>query len=510
MRLKNQLVIVCVAFSLKLFSQMQVESIKITTTQVGVSAISVNSLVARTFNLSYPLYDYKTDTLTKQLFFSARQRGESSSSNYLSRGFFGDLSAVTDSIRWVNESSLYDIKVSGTNLLLSNELKSVRYNKLHGYDEIKYDSKIFFTIPKYNRGLMYDRTQENVLHCVNLALGSTTWSCSIPKSENWVDTGYLNDSTLLIAAGGLHAVNPKSGLLWSFPLSTSVRTNRSFIYSNAKYTTIQQISSVIKTSSDDNLVTQIASNILKDDKLIYFASKEKLIAVTHAGVLAWQLDLKNYPTSKMLISRTDSSLILANFGLATHSNNFVTWGKPFIITIDPASGRIITQFDLSNIENLADFVKTDKALIFASKDAVQEAKPGSTELKTLLSLSAHKYGEFVEFINGDEYYILKEGYFVPLNFINDHVNYFRADNNKIYGIEGDELKYEYHYTELFKLDKKYKDKTILHNEQKTLITNNIFELLFTINLPDKNIILNNKMYFMSNYKIYMLNIDDLK
>jgi len=510
MRLYITLAIFCTAFSTKLFSQMQVESIRITTTQVGVSAISVNSLIAKTYNLTYPLYDYKADTLTKQLIFSGRQRGESSTSTYLSKGFFAALSTVNDSLKWINESSLYDIRVAGNNLLVSNDVRSVRYNKLHGYDEIRYDSKIFYTIAKYNRGLMYDRTQGNVLNCVNLSVGNTTWSCTIPKDENWVDSQYLNDSTLLIAAGGLHAVNIRTGLLWTYPLSTAIKTNRSFIYSNAKFLTIQQISSVIKTSAEDNVVTQIASNIVKDDKLVYFAAKEKLIAVTHAGKLVWQLDLKNYPTSKMLITKTDSSLTLVNFGLATHSNNFVTWGKPFILTLDPATGRIITQFDLSNIENMADFVKRENAFIFASKDGIQEAASGKTELKTLLSLGAHKYGEFAEFINGDEYYILKEGYFVPLNFINDNVNYFRADNNKIYGIEGEDLKYEYHFTELFKLDKKYKDKTILYNDQKTLITNSIFELLFTINLSDKNIILNNKMFFMSNYKIFMLDLDDLK
>lgn len=510
MRLFYTFILFCTTFPLTLFSQMQVESIKISTLQVGISAISVNSLVAKTYNLTYPLYDYKADTLTRQLIFSGRQRGESSSSSYLSRGFFAALSTVNDSLKWINESSLYDIRISGNNLMLSNEVRSVRYNKLHGYDEIRYDSKMFYTVPKYNRGFMYDRTQENVLQCVNLSVGNVTWSCTIPKSENWVDTQQLNDSTILIAAGGLHAVNARSGLLWTYPLSTSVKTNRSFIYSNAKFTTIQQISSVIKTTTEDNVVTQVASNILKDDKLVYFASREKLIAVTHSGKLAWQVDLKNYPTSKMLLFKTDSALTLVNFGLAMHSNNFVTWGKPFIITVDPATGRIMNQYDLSNIENLADYVKVGNKLIFASKDAIQEAKPGSTELKTLLTLSAHKYGEFVEFINGDEYYVLKEGYFVPLNFINDQVNYFRADNNKIYGIEGEDLKYEYHFTELFRLDKKYKDKTILYNEQKTLITNSIFELLFTINLADKNIILNNKMYFMSNYKIFMLDLDDLK
>lgn len=489
---------------------MQVSSIKITTTQVGISAISINSIVARTFNLTYPFFDFEVDTLSNQLFFSARQQGESSNSSYLSRGLFAAISSVNDSVKWLNESSLFDVRVSGNNLLLSNDVKTVRYNKNHGYDELKYDSKIIFTVPKYNRGFMYDRTVDNVLNCVNLSLGTTTWSCNIPKNEDWVDTQYLNDSTLLIAAAGLHAVNVKSGVQWSYPLQTAIKTNRSFVYSLAKYLTIQKISSVTKTSTEDNQVSQIASNILKDDNLIYFAAKEKLIAVTQSGKPAWEVDLRNYPTSKMFISKTDSALILVNFGLATHSNNFVTWGKPFILTIDPASGKILTQFDLSNIENLADFVKTDKSLIFAGKDGIQEARPGSTDLKTVVALSAHKYGQFVEFINGNEYYVLKEGYFVPLSFINDNLIYFRADNNKIYGLEGEELKYEYHYTELFKLDKKYKGKTILTNSEKTLITNNLFELLFTINLADKNVILNNRMYFLGNHKIHVIHMEDMK
>ena len=202
------------------------------------------------------------------------------------------------------------------------------------------------------------------------------------------------------------------------------------------------------------------------------------------------------------------TLILANFGLATHSNNFVTWGKPFIITLDPASGRIMDQFNLSNIENLADFIQTKKSLIFAGKYGILEAKPG-TELKTMLDLGT-KYGEFVEFINGDEYYIFKEGYYVPLNFINDNLVYFKADNNKVYGIAGDELTYEYHFTELFKLDKKYEDKTILLNDEKTIITSVNFELLFTINLSYRNVIQNNKMYFMTPTAIHQVNLKELK
>ena len=455
-------------------AQMQPRSVKITTTAIGISAISINTIVAKTFNFNFPVFNCKKDSLTKQLFVSARQRGDAAGNLYLSRGYFMGISCTGDTVNWLNESSLFNVLVSGTNLLVSNDEKTVRYNKLHGYDEIRYDHKIIYTPPKFNKGLMYSSTANDVLHGVSLATGISSWSCSIPRNEDWVDMQYLNDSVLLVAANGLHAINIRSGLKWTFPLSTSAKTSRSLIYSSAKYKTIQKISTVLKTSSEENQVTQLASNILKDDKLIYFSSKEKLIAVSHEGQLAWELDLKNYPVSKMYISKSDSSLTLVNFGLATHSNNFVTWGKPFILSIDPQSGRIMSQFDLSDIDNLADFVKTNNSLVFAAKNSILEAKLGSNSLKTVIAMNGHKYGSFSEFINGNDYYILKEGYFVPLNFINDNLVYFKADNNKIYGLDSTNLVYEYHFNELYKLDRKFENKTVLINDEKTLITNNTF------------------------------------
>lgn len=508
--MKVFLIMLCFAATgfTKLFSQLQTSSIKITTTQVGLSAISINSITAKTYNFLFPVFDHETDSVNNLLFVSSRQGGEINRSSALSRGFFTAINCLNDSVKWLNESGLYNLEVAGKNLLLSNEVRTVKYNKIHGYDETRYDSKIIFTVPKYNKGFFYDKTLNNVLHCVNLSTGLSSWTCTIPRSEDWVDVKFLNDSVLLIAAAGIHAVSIKTGLLWSIPLSTSIKTNRSFTYSLAKYTTIQKISHVIKTSEEQNQVTQISSNLLILGDRIYFVTKEKMVALDHSGKLIWQVELKNYPTSKMYVSNTDSSLILMNFGLATHSTNFITWGKPFIITLDPASGRIMDQFNLSTIENLADFIQTKKSLIFAGKNGILEATPG-TELKTMLELGT-KYGQFVEFINGDDYYIFKEGYYVPLNFINDNLVYFKADNNKVYGISGDELTYEYHFTELFKLDKKYENNTILVNADKTIITSVNFELLYTINLPYTNVIQNDKMYFMAPNAIHQVNLKELK
>lgn len=492
------------------FAQMQPGDLRTGKTHIGVSAISVNTLTAKTVFLNYPIYNYAFDTLSGNFFFSARQKSESGGSQYLSKGFFGAMSGKTDSVKWVNESSLFDLKVSGGNLLLSNDVKTVRYNKNFGYDEIRYEGRVIYTVPWANKGLMYSKTEANVLEGINLAIGNKSWSCNIPREEDWVDIKYLNDSVLLIAAKGLHAINVKRGLLWSHPLNTATKTEKALVYSLAKYNTIQKISTVIRTTRDENVVTQFSSNILKDKDKIYFASKDKLMALSHGGKIMWELDLRNYPVSKMFLSKNDSALTLVNFGLATHGQNFVTWGRPFILTIDPNTGRINQQFDLGDIENLADFIQVKNALIFAGKNSIMEAMPHSTNLKTIMELNENRYGRFSEFINGDEYYTLKEGYFVPLNFINDNLIYFKADNNKVYGLDSSEFKYEYHFTELYHLEKKFDDKMMLMNEMKTLVISNNFELLFTFNLTDKSLITRDKLYFINDARISVINKSDLK
>src|SRR5688572_289500 len=114
---------ICVWASLIFFSpaysQMQPSDIRISSTTVGISAISVNSIVAKTYNVIYPVYDYKVDTISRELFFCTRQRGEGASS-YLSKGFCGAISSQKDTLKWINESSLFNLRLSGNSLLISN------------------------------------------------------------------------------------------------------------------------------------------------------------------------------------------------------------------------------------------------------------------------------------------------------------------------------------------------------------------------------------------------------
>jgi hypothetical protein len=140
-------------------------------------------------------------------------------------------------------------------------------------------------------------------------------------------------------------------------------------------------------------------------------------------------------------------------------------------------------------------------LIFAGKDELLKVKPGEPELKTILAMNQNAYGRFVEFVNGDEYFTFKEGYYVPLNFINDNLIYFKTDNNKVYGIDGDFIQYEYHFTELYRLVGKFDSKPVLRSEKKTILISGNYELMYELDTVDPILISENKLYFFGGNRL---------
>jgi hypothetical protein len=187
----------------------------------------------------------------------------------------------------------------------------------------------------------------------------------------------------------------------------------------------------------------------------------------------------------------------------------VNWGRPFILELNPQNGAVINQYDLSKIANMADFTQAENSLVFAGKDEILKVNPGEPELKTMLALNQTTYGRFVEFINGNEYYTFKEGYYVPLNFINGNLIYFKTDNNKVYGIDGDFIQYEYHFTELYRFEGKFDTKPVLRNEKKTILISGNYELLYELFTTDPLLITKDKIYFFGGNRLTVLRKQDL-
>jgi hypothetical protein len=493
------------------FAQSSSDKISISSGTVGISAISLHTLVAKTYGLNMSFYNYESDSLSNLFLFSLRQQSEDGK-NFLNKAFIGALDASKDTMNWFSESNTYDLEIAGNSLFYSSAAKTMRVNKVQGFEENKYPSRLLYSFVKKNKGFMYLPTGSEVLSCVNLSDGAVNWTAGISGKENWLDTKTIKDSVLVIAAAGLSAVDLQRGLLWTYPLVTATKVNKALTYSLANDNqALEKISRVVKTSNEENDVTELSSNILTDENgTVYFASKEKMIAVDTEGKLLWELDLRAYPVSKMYLSRQGSSITLINFGLAKYADNYVVYGKPFVLTINPSNGTINNTAELKEIDNLVDFKETKTSFLFAGKTAILELKKTNGQPELLLDLNIAKYGNFFEFIDGDAFRVEKEGFYVTLNFINDNLIYFRADNNKIYGVGKEAIDYEYHFNEIYQLEEVFDNKILLRGEDKSLIISKNMELLATLAQPFKGKALGDKLILLTERRMHVLHVKDIR
>lgn len=498
-------------FQAPVIAQSILRNVSTNTEVVGVSAISLHTLVANAIGFNFPFYHYVTDSASNQFIFSLRQKTDDGKS-YMNKAFVGAVNCPKDSLAWFSESNTYDLEMDAKNLFFSSNAKTIKVNKLQGFEEMKYPARLVYPRLSPQKGFLYHPIGSEVISCINLSDGAVNWTATISGKENWVDARSMNDSVLVVAASGLSAISLQKGVLWSYPLVTAEKEDKALTYSLADNNpAIQTISRVGKTMGDENSVTELSSNILSDSNgNVFFASKEKMIAVDANGKLLWELDLKAYPVSKMYLSKDANTITLVNFGLAKYADNYVIYGKPFVMGINLENGKILFHADLSVINNLIDFKETATGFLFAGKNLVLETRKGSGQLDTLLKLDVAKYGSFSEFIDGDVFYTEKEGFYVTLNFINDNPVYFKADNNKIYSTMQHTVNYECHFNEIYKREAVFEDKILLKGENKSLIISKNMELLATLNQSFQGKYLNGKLILIGERKVNLLDSGSIK
>jgi hypothetical protein len=503
-------VFVCILCTTVL-AQITIKKMYESTGAIGLSSTSIDTIRTKTLNFAYPVYQYAIDTSYNSFVFSTRLKSEDVKTSY-NKVFFGTIDLTADTLNWFAESNTYDLFVSEKSLFFSGDAKTSKLNKLRGFEEMKYAAKLLHVFPGSNNALIYASEKGNVMHGLNLKDFSVTYTINIPREENWVDLKQRADSSVIVAANGLHAIDFKNGLLWSYSLTTSAKITETLVaISLQDNSIIKNSSTVIKTSNDDISVTELSSNIYEDENgNIYFAAKNKLLALQRNGNLLWEVDLSAYPISKMILSKNETSLVLINLGLARYLNNYAGYGVPFALTVDLNTGNIIHKLNLGFSENLVDFIKTDDSFVFASKSIITQIKNGANKLDTLLLLNKNKYEQFSEFINGNNYYTEAEGFYVWLNFIKNNPIYFKTDNNKVYSLNKKSVSYEYHFNEIFKLDKTFDDKKLLVGERKSLVISKNAELLYSINLTDKAVVAKNKLIFVGEKKINFIDILSFK
>lgn len=160
-----------------------------------------------------------------------------------------------DSIKSVFEDSKLEFEMLGDFLLMSSEVKTGRFNRKFGYEQFEYPSRIIHINPSNETGLSYNPlfkiNNEIGLSAMTLNDGKVMWTSPVPSRSNWNDLVKVNDSLLVIAASGLYCINVNSGLKWSFPMITALKTDQPFVQPVFNLNTVKKLFNPVNTKAKE-------------------------------------------------------------------------------------------------------------------------------------------------------------------------------------------------------------------------------------------------------------------
>ncbi|MCB0410182.1 MAG: hypothetical protein KDD29_08175, partial [Flavobacteriales bacterium] len=84
------------------------------------------------------------------------------------------------------------------------------------------------------------------------------------------------------------------------------------------------------------------------------------------------------------------------------------------------------------------------------------------------------------------------------------------DHGKVYGVEGGRIQYEYHESELYKYDKKFKNYKLIRQKFKTYVLNANFELVAVLDTDVPATVVKDKLLYFHGVRMNVLNESKFK
>ncbi|MDP4107461.1 MAG: PQQ-binding-like beta-propeller repeat protein, partial [Bacillota bacterium] len=169
-----------------------------------------------------------------------------------------------------------------------------------GNEQWEVKNNIYYVNPFDNIGIGYRATgYSNELEGIDLKKGNIIWKRELSRDYGWNNVFCTNDSTIIVVAAGLHAINVKNGKGWDYNTITGKKDYSETAAANAVGIAAGLLTGTFFMSTGHNLVRDLVSNTLVDSSFIYFASKEQLAKIDkQSGNIIWKYSFPNDLASK--------------------------------------------------------------------------------------------------------------------------------------------------------------------------------------------------------------------
>jgi len=334
-------------------------------------------------------------------------------------------------------------------------------------------------IDKIGIGYKYKNSDDDI-QGVDLNNGNVIWTREIDRDYGWNNVFYINDSTMIVVAAGLHAINIHNGDGWDYNTITGEKDYSGTNAANAVGAVLGVFTGTFVLSTGYNLVRDVVSNALVDSSYIYLASKTQLAKLDkETGYIIWKYLLPENLTSKSSIFMNDSTVFMINKGFAFMGSRQLNFGTPFIAAFDRQTGeqKYFSEMPVKK-DPILDFEILDNEIYIVFKNRIAKYSKETGNLTAEKEFPKDSYGELKYFL-GDQIFVPDQnGDLISLSqsdsgkvFVyTNQENTLSIDNqlNVTNTIEYENLNLYYLRTKEYKFIAKDKNTLIVNNEGKKI------------------------------------------
>lgn len=494
------------------FAQSQMQT-SITTREIGTDYRTNTPLVAKQYQFQLPVYNFFPPEPQQPLTVLLRKQQETSGL-WKPKGELTVIDPISGQQKWGKK-----INFVGTSIRhVGDALLEQRGNKLSRLTledgQVKWKRKTFLMqpIPGHKVALCYDVEIgfENILG-IDLTTGLSMWSRRIDGKMGWESTRVVNDTTVLIKAGGIHSVGIKNGLGWDINRVT-----------HAKKTDMKRVGlalltgaaggamgyMMIPTGDFSDYYLHLSSNILYDGNVFYFAAKEKLTCHSLDGKKLWEAPLNAKITTKSYLYQEGNTIYLINKGAGIKYGWLTSaLGNPYVAAFDADSGEQLFFKEWDERKNfITDYLVEGNELFLLYQDKVDIHRFAPEGLTQKYVSRIDMDVKLKEFTPGFIFIKQDSSFSIPSRD-KEHFHIF-SENNDLYRFSNDfqsnekiprDLLYRsYHETDSY---------LFLGNERETYIVDKVsYQPVARLNATHKSIVSGQKLLYSKANKLLELDI----
>lgn len=404
--------------------------------------LTTNQDIAAT-KITFPcfVYQWEGDTTGQDILLQLRYL-TNNGRYFKNKGYIGVYSAKNQSMLWAQRTKNFDVRISGGAILQRVGNKTQRLNSSTGDVLWENETAIYYVDPKTNTGLAYAITNPsaknvNTLLGINMNTGKELWSHEVNRDFGWNSLIDENDTSKLIMSSGLHQINLLNGQGWDYKAITGMKEYAANAATLTAGITLGLATGIMLVPTGQNIIHDIASNLVQKDNLLFFASKESIACIDLKGNVVWQVSLPKKLTSKSTIVIENDVVYLINRGFAYMNNRLMEFGKPYIASFNLINGQqnYMTELDKEGHINAFYIHNNNLVLVFPHKIASYNLSLGS--LISEKPLAENLYGELTYFVGDQAFVKTADSTFVALNATDANRHFLYTSTGRILAINDD-------------------------------------------------------------------------